>query len=110
MDLSLRTPVSLEMDSRLFRLVCLEKKEQLESPMRDESDRNQVLRSVLCTAEGRSIELSGKDVEEALLNWLSPRRDEFYVLSFWPLLLLLVCVIFIFSLVVSSGRCFEHER
>jgi hypothetical protein len=114
-DLPPRIPMSPAMGSydrlsRSFRLVCVEEGERVGSPTNDERRRVSVLRSALCISEGRSIELSGEDVEKALLNWLSPQRDEFYVFSFWPLLLLLACVVFILILVISSGRCFEHER
>jgi hypothetical protein len=80
--------------SRSFQLVCVEEGERVGSPTGDERRRVSVLRSALCISEGRSIELSGEDVEKALLNWL----------------LLLTCVVFILFLVISSGRCFEHER
>jgi len=108
-------PASLAMESgdrasQSFRLVCLREGERIESPTSDARSKFPVLTSALCTVKGRKIKLSDEDIEKALLNWLSPQRDEFYVLSFWPLLLLLACVIFILLLVISSGRCFEHER
>jgi hypothetical protein len=114
-DPPLHVPVSLAMESndrvsRSFRLVCVGEGRRIGLPMGDDRSRISVLKSALCTVDGRKIELSDEDVVKALLNWLSPRRDEFYMLSFWPLLLLLACVTFILFLVISSGRCFEHQR
>jgi hypothetical protein len=114
-DLPLRVPASLTMRSddgvsRSFWLVCVEGAEGIGSSMGNDRSRVSMLSSALCTAEGQKIELSDEDVVKALVNWLSPQRDEFYMLSFWPLLLLLACVSFILFLVISSGRCFEHQR
>jgi hypothetical protein len=110
-----RIPLSLAMDSygqvsQHFRLVCVEEGERFGSPAGDKKGRVSVLRSALCSVQGRTIELSEEEVATAVLHWLSPQRDGFYVFSFWVLLLLLVCASFIMFLVISSGRCFEHER